>query len=200
MIEQGAVTDAAGTPLFANNTDYSVRARVKRSADLSAGTLRVNAYSPTHGQLSTGLALSFTQVTTTYQEFTADLFSPQTSLPSDLTLRVYADGVPAPNSESFLVDNVEIFLTSAAQNLSLVNASGTEAPEAYDGVTGIMSIAENNGQGIRAAFVLRNNLYFVKERSLYVTATDGVNEPALWAVEEASNHIVRVCFWCRISL
>ena len=59
----------------------------------------------------------------------------------------------------------------------------------YDGVTGILSIAENNGQGIRAAFTLRNNLYFVKERSLYVTATDGVNEPALWQVEEVSNKV-----------
>ncbi len=102
---------------------------------------------------------------------------------------MYADGVPAPSGESFLVDNIEIFLTNAAQNASLVRASGTETPEAYDGVTGIMSIAENNGQGIRSAFVLRNNLYFVKERSLYVTATDGVNEPALWAVEEASNQV-----------
>ena len=52
-----------------------------------------------------------------------------------------------------------------------------------------MSIAENNGQGIRAAFTLRNNLYFVKERSMYVTATDGVNEPALWQVEEVSNQV-----------
>jgi hypothetical protein len=189
MIEQGAIVDAAGDPLFANNTDYSVRARIKRSSSLTAGTLRINAYSPTAGQLGTGLAVSFTQATTTYQEFTADLLAPQTSLPSDLTIRVYADGVPAPNGESFLVDNIEIFLTNASRNSSLVRASGTETPEGYDGVTGMMSIAENNGQGIRAAFVLRNNLYFVKERSLYVTATDGVNEPALWSVEEASNQV-----------
>jgi hypothetical protein len=52
-----------------------------------------------------------------------------------------------------------------------------------------MSIAENNGQGVRAAFTLRNNLYFVKERSMYVTATDGTNEPALWQVEEVSNKV-----------
>jgi hypothetical protein len=189
MIEQNAITDVNGDPLFANNTDYSVRARVKRSAGLSAGTLRVNAYSPTAGRLATGLAIAFTQATTTYQEFTAELLPPQTSLPADLTLRVYADGVPSPSGESFLVDNIEVFLTNAAQNSSLVRASGTETPEGYDGVTGIMSIAENNGQGIRSAFVLRNNLYFVKERTLYVTATDGVNEPALWAVEEASNQV-----------
>jgi hypothetical protein len=189
MIAQSAITDAAGNPLFANNTDYSVRARIKRSPTLGAGTLRINAYSPTHGQLGTGLAVSFTQATTTYQEFTADLLAPQTALPSDLTLRVYADGLPAPSGQSFLVDNIEIFLTNAAQNSSLVRASRTESPESYDGVTGIMSIAENNGQGIRATFVLRNNLYFVKERSLYATATDGVNEPALWSVEEASNQV-----------
>ena len=97
--------------------------------------------------------------------------------------------MPAPSGESFLVDNIEVFPTNAAQNPSLVRASGTEEPEAYDGVTGIMSIAENNGQGIRAAFTLRNNLYFVKERSMYVTATDGVNEPALWQVEEVSNKV-----------
>jgi hypothetical protein len=189
MIAQNAITDAAGNPLLANNTDYSVRARIKRSSGLAAGTLRINAYSPTAGQLATGLAVSFNQTTTTYQEFTADLLSPQVSLPSDLTLRVYVDGVPAPNGESFLVDNIEVFLTNAAQNSSLIRGSGTETPEAYDGVTGIMSIAENNGQGLRAAFILRNNLYFVKERSLYVTADDGVDEPALWSIEEVSNQV-----------
>jgi hypothetical protein len=87
------------------------------------------------------------------------------------------------------VDCIEVFPTAAAQNSSLVRASGTDAPEAYDGVSGIMEIAANNGQGIRAAFKLRNNLYFAKERSLYVTATDGVNEPSLWSVEEVSNAV-----------
>ena len=188
-IYQGAITDVDGDPLFVTNTDYSLRVRVKRSANLSAGTLRINAFSPTMGQLGTGLALTPSQVTTSYQEFTADLFAPQASLPPDLRLRVYADGTPGPSGESFLIDNIEVFPTNAAQNPSLVRASGTESPEAYDGVTGIMSIAENNGQGIRAAFTLRNNLYFVKERSMYVTATDGVNEPALWQVEEVSNQV-----------
>jgi hypothetical protein len=135
------------------------------------------------------MSVSATQATTVYQEFIAELFPAQASLPPDLLLRVYADGFPAPSGESFLIDCIEIFPTNASQSPSLVRASGTDQPEAYDGVTGIMSIAENNGQGLRAAFTLRNNLYFVKERSLYVTATDGVNEPALWQVEEVSNQV-----------
>ena len=188
-ISQNAITDAAGNPLLVQNTDYSVRARVARSANLDAGTLRVNAFSPTLGQIGQGIAVTAAQAATGFFEFTADLFTPQTSLPVDLTLRVYADGVPGPSGESFYIDNIEIFATNAAQNASLVRASSTETPEGYDGVTGIQSIAENNGQGIRAAFTLRNNLYFVKERSLYVTASDGVNEPALWQVEEVSNQV-----------
>ena len=189
MIWQNAITDVNGDPLFSNNTDYSVRARVKRSAGLTAGTFRINAFSPTHGQIGTGMGLNPGQLTTLYQEFTADLFPPQTSLPSDLVLRVYGDDLPAPSGESFLVDCIEIFPTGAGRNASLVRASATAAPESYDGVSGIQTIAENNGQGLRAAFTLRNNLYFVKERSLYVTATDGVNEPALWQVEEVSNKV-----------
>jgi len=189
MIFQNAPTDAAGNPLLVKNVGYSVRAHVKRTAPLTAGTLHINAYSPTAGQIGTGIAVTIVQSTNSYQEYTAQLFAPQASLPSDLTLRVYADGIPAPSGEYFVVDNIEIFLTNSPQEPSLVRASGTETPESYDGVTGIMNIAENNGQGIRAAFKLRNNLYFVKERSMYVTATDGVNEPALWPVEEVSNSV-----------
>jgi hypothetical protein len=188
-ISQNAITDVNGDPLCVANTDYSVRARVQRTSTLAQGIFRINAFSPTAGLLATGMALDITQVGTTYQEFIADLFPAQTSLPSDLTLRVYVDGLPLPAGQAFQVDCVEVFPTNASQNPSLVRCSGSEEPEAYDGVSGIMSIAENNGQGIRAAFTLRNNLYFVKERSMYVTATDGVNEPALWQVEEVSNKV-----------
>jgi len=188
-VSQGAIADSSGNPLIVPNTDFSVRARVKRSANLSAGTLRVNLFSPTAGQVGLGLSVAATQAAAGYQEFIAELCPPQGSVPPDLSLRVYADGVPAPSGESFLIDNIEIFPTDVAQNPSLVRCSGTEEPEAYDGVTGIMSVAENNGQGIRAAFTIRNNLYFVKERSMYVTADDDVNEPALWQVEEVSNQV-----------
>ena len=63
-IFQNAIVDASGNPLCVNNTDYSVRARVKRTSDLTAGMLRVNAFSPTAGQLGPGLAVTVTQATT----------------------------------------------------------------------------------------------------------------------------------------
>ena len=174
----------------ANNTDYSVRARVKRSTQphrrhSCASMLSV----PPPGKsarASPSPSRSHHRLSGIHR---AAFRRRKLRFPSDLTLRVYADGIPAPSGESFLVDNIEIFLTNAAQNSSLVRASRHRRAGSYDGVSGIMNIAENNGQGLRAAFTLRNNLYFVKERSMYVTATDGVNEPALWQVEEVSNKV-----------
>lgn len=125
-VSQNAITDTAGNPLLTKNTDDSVRARVARSANLSTGTLRVNAFSPTLGQIAQGIAMAAAQAGTGNFEFTADLFTPQTSPPTDLTLRVYADGVPGTGGESFYVDKIEIYPTNAAQNASLVRAPLTE--------------------------------------------------------------------------
>jgi hypothetical protein len=141
LIYQGAITDAEGNPLLQNNTDYSVRATVMRSANLSSGTLHVVAYSPSMGLIGSGLALTALQVTGSYAEYTADLFPPQTLLPADLQLRVYADGTPGPNGESFVVDNIEIFPTQAAQNGSLVRASQTGRRFARRSLCAICSIS-----------------------------------------------------------
>jgi hypothetical protein len=52
-----------------------------------------------------------------------------------------------------------------------------------------MSVSENDGQTVRAAFLLRERLYFVKDRSLHVTQDDGVNEPASWTINEVSSAV-----------
>ncbi|HEV2183426.1 MAG TPA: hypothetical protein VGR39_07055, partial [Candidatus Acidoferrales bacterium] len=190
VIQQTALTDTDGNPLLQTNTDYSVRARVKRTANLTQGTFRINCFSVSKGFFGTGMAVGALGASATYQEFMAELMPSQIGpLPSDLMLQVYADGTPAPNGEAFLVDNIEIFETNAAQSPSVIRASRNSDPEAYDGVQGVVEVAANNGQAVRAAFVIRSNLYFVKERSLYVTADNGSTEPAFWDVEEVSNAV-----------
>jgi hypothetical protein len=189
LITETAVQDSLGVARIQKNVDYSVRARVKRSANLTAGTLHVHLFSASGGINTTGLQVTAASATTTWTEFVADLTTPLATIPADLVLRVYADGTPGPNGESFLVDSIEIFSTNQPVNGSLVRASRVEDPESYDGVNGIMNVAENNGQSVRSAFVLRGNLYFVKDRSLHMTADDGVNEPALWSITEVSRKI-----------
>jgi hypothetical protein len=188
MMTQVAVNDSLGAPLIQANTDYTVRARCARNVTLSQGTLHLHLFSASGGINTSGLQLTATQLTTSYVEYTAQLTAPLATIPSDLLLRIYADGTPNQNGQ-FYVDCIEIYPTAQPLNTSLVRASRVEDPESYDGINGLLSVAENNGQAIRAAFKLRERLYFVKEHSLHVTQDDGTNEPSLWAVAEVSRKV-----------
>ena len=188
LMTQGAVNDSLGASLIQANTDYTVRARCARNATLSQGTLHIHLFSASGGINTTGLQLTAAQLTTGYVEYSAALTAPLATIPSDLVLRVYADGTPNTSGQ-FYIDAIEIFPTSQPVNASLVRASRVEDPESYDGVDGLLSIAENNGQAIRAAFKLRERLYFVKEHSLYATQDDGTNEPSLWSIAEISRKV-----------
>lgn len=188
LITQSAVQDAQGVARIAANTDYSVRARVRRSAGLTQGTFHLHLFSASASISTAGLSVSAAAAATSYAEFIAQLSPPLASIPADLVLRVYADGTPN-NNQSFLVDNIEVYATAAPVNGSLVRSSRVEDPESYDGVSGFLNVAEQDGQQVRAAFALRGILYFVKDRSLYSTADDGVNEPSLWTITEVSRKI-----------
>jgi hypothetical protein len=192
-ITQGAAVDVYGQPRIRYATSYSVRARISKTTGLVQGTLRINLKSASGGFTTAGLAVTAAQAAiVTFTEFTAELISATQILNgptlSDLLLQVYADGTPTIN-EGFYVDCIEIYPTNEPYNASLVRASRSGQPENYDGVTGIMNVAGNNGQRITTMYKIREQLYFVKERSLYVTQDDGVNEPNQWPVTEISNKV-----------
>jgi hypothetical protein len=188
LMTQGAVQDSLGAPLIQVNTDYTVRAHCAINSTLAQGTLHIHLFSPSAGINTTGLELTAAQLTASYVEYSAELTAPLTTIPSDLVLRIYADGTPTLNGQ-FYIDSIEIFPTLQPTNSSIVRASRVEDPESYDGIEGFLSIAENNGQAIRAAFKLRERLYFVKEHSLHVTQDDGTNEPSLWSIAEVSRRL-----------
>ncbi|HLZ50816.1 MAG TPA: hypothetical protein VKP61_08705 [Candidatus Acidoferrum sp.] len=188
LMTQAAVQDSLGAPLIQANTDYTIRAHCARNVTLSQGTLHLHLFSQSAGINTTGLQLTAAQLTTGYVEYSAQLTAPLATIPSDLALRIYADGTPNTGGQ-FYIDSIEIFPTSTPVNASLVRASRVEDPESYDGINGLLSVAENNGQAIRAAFKLRERLYFVKEHSLHVTQDDGTNEPSLWSIAEVSRRL-----------
>lgn len=188
LITQAAAKDALGAPLIQPNADYTVRARCARNAQMLEGALNIDLSSASGLIDTAGLKLTAAQLTTTYAEYTAQLTAPLAAIPGDLLLRVFADGTPSSGG-AFFVDSIEIFPTLQPVNASLVRASRGDDPESYDGVNGFLSVAENNGQAVRAAFKLRERLYLVKEHSLYVTQDDGVNEPSLWSIAEVSRKV-----------
>jgi hypothetical protein len=191
MITQSAVTDYLGVPRLQPNSNYSVRARVRMTGTLTQGALHIHLFSASQGFATTGISVPAAQISSSaYTEFIAPLTAPGgfINIPPDLVLRVYADGTPN-NGGGFIVENIEIFPTALPYNTSLVRASRAADPESYDGVSGFLNVAEDNGQTVRAAFLLRERLYFVKERSFYVTEDDGVNEPASWTINEVSRTV-----------
>ncbi|GAC1632881.1 MAG: hypothetical protein NVS9B14_06750 [Candidatus Acidiferrum sp.] len=193
QITQSAVQDYLGVPRLQANVGYSIRARLARNNTLAQGTIHIHLFSATGGINTTGIAITAAQANNTkYVEYTAVLTAPLTSIPSDLVLRIYADGTPTNNGK-FYVDNIEIYPTAKAQNASLVRASVAGGPEQYDGVTGFFQVAENNGQATRAAFRLRDRLYFLKygknSGSLHETEDNGTTEPNGWTVSEISSRV-----------
>jgi hypothetical protein len=188
MMSQSAVKDRFGVQLLRTNTDYTIRARCARNSLLTQGTLHINLVSAAGGISTTGLQLSASQLSTSYAEYTAELTAPLAAIPSDLVLQIYADGTPTQNGK-FYIDSIEIFPAAQPLNSSLVRASRIEDPESYDGINGLLSVSENDGQAIRAAFKLRERLYFVKEHSIHVTQDDGTNEPALWSIAEVTRRV-----------
>jgi hypothetical protein len=190
LMTQTALADYNGATRMQANTGYSARVRVRMTGALTQGTLHVHIYSSSLGISTTGVTVTPSQISAAWTEFIAPI-TPALgflALPSDLLLRVYADGTPTAGA-GFLVDNIEIFPTTQPYNTSLVRASFADDPESYDGVSGFMSVSENDGQTVRSAFLLRERLYFVKDRSLHVTEDDGVNEPASWTINQVSNAV-----------
>jgi len=191
LMTQTAMSDYNGAPRLQANTGYSARVRVRMTGTLSQGTLHVHIYSASLGISTTGVSVPAAQITAgAWKEFIAPIAPAPgfTTIPSDLLLRVYADGTPTLGA-GFLIDNIEIFPTAQPYNTSLIRASFAEDPESYDGVSGFMNVSENDGQTVRAAFLLRERLYLVKDRSLHVTEDDGVNEPASWTINEVSRAV-----------
>jgi hypothetical protein len=191
LITQSAAVDYNGAPRLQPNTAYSARARVRMTGTLTQGTLHVHLYSAQAGISTTGISVPAAQASSAaWAEFIAPITTSSgfATIPADLVLRVYADGTPTTGA-GFLVENIEIFPTAEPYNTSLVRASFAENPESYDGVSGFLSVSENDGQTVRAAFRLRERLYFVKDRSMYVTQDDGVNEPASWTIGEVSRTV-----------
>lgn len=188
MIAQSAYQDYESVAIIQPSTQYSARLRVMKGASLGPATLTLDLYSPTAGELAL-VSIANTQLTSAYQEFILP-FSAATpvTIPADAVLRLYATFSDMPaTGESLYVDCIEIFPTAQPANLAQIRASLADDPESYDANTGIMSVAEENGQAVRAAFKLREQLYFVKERSFYTTQDDGVNEPDKWTISEISS-------------
>lgn len=191
-ISQSAAANYLGNPILQPKTAYTVRIRAK-VAGANAGVLHVNLFSSSTGIVLPGITLAFNQATASYAVYTANLTNGLAAIPADLVLQIYVDGTPN-NGAVFSIKPIEIYPTAVPLNTSNIRASGTgnatnQTPESFDGITGLITISENNGQAVRTCFKLRERLYLVKEHSFFATQDDGVNEPDKWSLSQISSRI-----------
>jgi hypothetical protein len=182
MLTQSAYQDYLGVPLLQPQIAWSARVRLAVGLGATTGNVTIELFSPSQGSKGT-FVVPIANLTINYQEFTGALAASMAAIPADLLLRVYAN--PA-NLTPVYIDSIEIFPTQTPNLGSQVRGSYQSDPESYDGITSLMQVANNNGQDVRSAFVLREKLYFVKEHSMYETADDGQNEPSSWPITEIS--------------
>jgi hypothetical protein len=182
-ITQSAFKDYLGVAIIGSALSYSVRVRLAKNNTLAQGTVHVSLTGT--GVVGTGISVTAAQLTANYQEFTAVLTAQIAAPLSDLTLNVFADGTPT-NNGVFLVDSIELYPTNTPFNYSTGRLSHAFNPESFDATTGQVQIRTNDGQQLRAAFPIRNNIYFAKDHYLCYVQDDGLNEPSSWAVNEVS--------------
>lgn len=188
QITQSAAIDFRGNPVLKPNVSYTVRARVKLANGLAAGTFRINLQSTSAAFTTSGLALTPSQLTASYQVFTASLTSALGVIPADLLLQVYADGTPT-NNGNFIVDSIQIFQTNQPYLNTTMRASLAGQPESFMSDTGVLQPFFQDGGTIRTSFVLREALYILKDNAWYRTQDDGANEPSAWKIEQVSGAV-----------
>jgi hypothetical protein len=192
LITQSAYQDFYKVPIILPNTAYSVRVRAAAQVALiDSGNLVLDLYSPgqarQYGQFV--LPLASLSISPEVGLYTGTLLTNSflTQVPADLQLRLYAQNIPA--GANLLIDRTEAFPTNQPVLATELACSYVDNPEAFDGVTGVLGVGEQNNQPALGAFVNYDILYILKSGSLLSTQDSPGNEPANWTVREVSNKI-----------
>jgi hypothetical protein len=177
---------------------YGVRIRARDCFHgLAGGTYNFYLTSVAAGAASIpagGFQLSYSQLTANWQEFSGQFWAGTQPIPADAVLvstggsGANGSSVLTPATQCLDIDSIEIYPMAAATTPSLVYASRPGQPAAYDGLRGLVSVAENDGQALRSVFVIRGTAYGVKERSMY-SITDNGQDPIDWPVNPVSETV-----------
>jgi|GEM_PF-6199335 len=163
--------------IFGNNV--TILARVRRSAGMAAGTLRITAFgsTKTFSVAAAGFSTRWCLIGFTWTN---------TTTPTSLTLDL---NNATTGGEYVQIDALYAQRLGDVTNPTDVLISRAGLPESIDPLQGVVSLGSEDGQAIRCCFEFRDNLYIFKERSFWVTRDTGYNEPADWNLELVSGNI-----------
>jgi len=198
MITQSAYQDCFNVAILQPNTPYSARIYARIPAGVTSGNLVLdlatyNSTTEAYGPVLGSITIPFSSMSENVAVFTNTLLTTAqiavgsllTQIPSTLLLRLYATNLGA--GANVEIDRIEIFPTQNPVNTTNLRVSYVNNPEAFDGVTGNLGVAATNTQPVNGAFVMYDQLYLLKEKSMFSTQDTPGSEPSGWDVHEVSN-------------
>jgi hypothetical protein len=187
-IQQGAFQDYYSNPITAINTLYSVRMSARIPSGATAGSIVVDLWSKKQNTQYGQFVVPLSSLSATFSTVVGTLLTtPLISVPPDLQIRLY--GMDMAMGADFEIDRIEVFPTLTPLLGSDVRVSYFDNPCAFDGVTGLMGLDEQNTQNCYGAAIVLNALYFLKESSIFTTSVSSNQEPSSWGVQEVSNKV-----------
>ena len=196
MIYQTAYQDQFQVPIILPNTLYSVRVAVDNPDGIGVGTLVVDltdyhtgiGFGQTYGSFSVPLS----SMSTNMQVFTGTLLTKQftVGVSPALQLRVYVQNSGNTSGDA-LIDRIEVFPTATPYLGAQVYGSYVNDLEAIDASNsgGIIDTTPENTQFCYGGFVMHDNLFLLKQSSMYSTENNPNSEPGGWSLREVSNKV-----------
>ena len=191
LMQQTAYQDQYQVDILEINTLYSVRVAASNPSGVQVGTLTIDLTDTATGVTYGKFSVPLSQMSTTVQVFSGTLLTQifTSAVPSTLQLRLYVSGMGA-NSDC-LIDRAEVFPTSAPYLGAQVYGSYINDLEAIDASDngGIIDTTSENTQFCYGGFVMHNQLFLLKESSMYSTEDNPNSEPGGWSLKEVSNKV-----------
>lgn len=176
---QGGTADTYLLPAIA----YRARIRIKQNGSLTSGGIAM--FTVISGSPATGLVIPHGSITTEWQVFEGVFLAPTSPMPTGAVhVRIAGSGTQNGGSLIF-IDYAEIVPDAQPDAGSTVYVANPDDAESFDGVTGFINVAENDGQRIGCCFRMRNITYVEKEESLFAVR-DSDDVPTNWNVDPIS--------------
>lgn len=179
-----------------SGVEYGIRVRLKKSAGAVAGRILFNLditalTSGVIGIPPLTFQVPVSSIGVNWAEFSGTFGTIQPSFGGvGLVFSIGSDQAITAG-EWVAVESVEFYRTADPPDGldAVLRISRAFEPSRFSNTDGFIFVNKDDGETIRCCFVLRDNLYIAKERSLWVTRDDGQNEPSGWPVSLVSSDV-----------
>lgn len=185
QISQSAYVDASGAPILLQNQTYNVRFWANLAGVATTPSVQVSVTSVLTGFSSTASIPITASANGAYYQASLSAAMPS-SIPSDLTIKVWAGGTSTANA-TVTIDDLEFIYAQQPYLDNIARISYDDNFGAFDGETGKLG-PKDDLSPIRNFGVIRRTLYMVTGTGLHETQDNDQTEPSGWDVDQVADN------------